>query len=175
MAVGADTANRAVGPFLHRMRTLSGHALIAPRYALLKLFRHLKRGGSVAMIADANVRTDRGGVWLDFFGLPVFNSYAAAELAIRCDAVILFGYVRPLPDGRSELVIEGEVVRSSAGGHDAEVRATSQRLLDRCAAVVRNHPEPWLWAYRRWRRRPTMEQGRFPFYSRYENVSSRPA
>ncbi len=169
MAVAANNGNRVVGSFFHRMRSLSGHVLVAPQYALLKMFKHLKRGGSIAMIADANVRLNRGGVWLDFFGLPVFNSHAAAELAIRCNAVILFGYVRPLPDGRSELVIEGEVERASLADHPKEVAETSQRVLDRCAAVIRADPEPWLWTYRRWRRRPTMERGRFPFYSRYSS------
>lgn len=170
MAVGADTGNRAVGRFVERMRTLSGHVLVPPRYAMLKLFKHLKRGGSVAMIVDANVPRRAGGIWLDFFSLPVFNSHAPVELALRCGAMILFGYVRRLPDGRSELVLE-EVQQSASGDRDADVRATSQRLLDHCAALIRAHPEPWLWTYRRWRRRPTRETGRFPFYSRFDGAS----
>lgn len=167
MAVGADGGNQAVASFLQRIRTVSGHVLIPPQYAMLKLFRHLKRGGSIAMMVDANVRLGRGGVWVDFFGLPVFNSHAAVELALRADAAILFGYVKRAPDGRWELVIEQEVEPARSGDRDADVRATTQRLADRCAELIRAHPEPWLWTYKRWKRRPAPERGRFPFYSSY--------
>lgn len=167
MAVGADPRNPAITAFLQRMRTVSGHMLIPPEYAMLKLYRHLNRGGSVAMVADANVRLGRGGVWLDFFGLPVFNSHAVVELALRAGAMILFAYVRPLPDGRAELIVQEELVPARSEDRDADVRATSQQLADRCAALIRAHPEPWLWTYKRWKRRPTPEQGGFPFYSSY--------
>ena len=146
--------------------------MVPPQNALLKLFKHLKRGGSVAMLADVNVPRSRGGIWVDFMGLPVFTSPAAAELALRTDAMIIFGYVKPLGDDRWELVVDGEVEPVRTGDHDADVRLTSQRLADRCAALIRNHPEPWLWTYRRWRRRPTPERGRFPFYSKYSDTGA---
>lgn len=167
MAVGADGGNQPVARFLQRSRTVSGHVLIPPQYAMLKLFKHLKRGGSTAMMVDANVRQDRGGVWVEFFSLPVFHSHAAVELALRADAAILFGYVKRAPDGRWELVIQEEVEPARSGDRDADVRATTQRLADRCAALIRAHPEPWLWTYKRWKRRPTPDRGRLPFYSSY--------
>jgi lauroyl/myristoyl acyltransferase len=45
---------------------------------------------------------------------------------------------------------------------------TSQRCLDRAAALIQREPEHWLWTYKRWKRRPTPEQGAYPFYSKYD-------
>jgi lauroyl/myristoyl acyltransferase len=36
--------------------------------------------------------------------------------------------------------------------------------------LVREHPDQWLWTYKRWKRRPTEERGRFPFYSKFQKV-----
>lgn len=168
MGVGESAANPRISALVARMRSTSGHMMIPPRYALIKLFKHLRRGGSVALVVDANGRRGRGGVWLDFFGLPVFNSAAAVELAIRANAAVIFGYAKPLPRGRIELIFEEEIQTPSTGDRDADVRALSQLLLDRCANLIRAHPEPWLWTYKRWKRRPTPEMGRFPFYSKYD-------
>jgi KDO2-lipid IV(A) lauroyltransferase len=168
MNVAEPLRNASLEALVIRLRAVSGHAIVPPRFAVLKLFKHLRRGGSIGMLIDVNGRRGRGGVWLDFFGLPVFNSPAVAELAIRTGATILFVYAEPLPGGRSELVVEPPVEVSQTGDHAVDVRETSQRCLDRAAALIRRRPEHWLWTYKRWKRRPSPEQGRFPFYSKYD-------
>ncbi len=120
LLVAEGMRNAAIGDMIMRMRTLSGHTTIPPRFAVLKLFRHLSRGGSIGLLIDVNGRRGRGGVWLDFFGLPVFNSAAGEELALRADAALVFVYGRPLPGGRVELVVEPEVEPSRTGDRAAD-------------------------------------------------------
>jgi lauroyl/myristoyl acyltransferase len=50
------------------------------------------------------------------------------------------------------------------------VKALSQKFMDCCRDLILEDPAPWLWTYKRWKRRPREEQGRFPFYSRYARV-----
>lgn len=168
MGVAEPMRNPTFQDVITRLRTSAGHTTIPPRFAAVKLFRHLSRGGAVAVIADVNGRRGRGGVWLDFFGLPVFNGSAGIELALRTNAAVVFGYGKPLPGGRVELVIEKEMVPIRTGDRDADVLAMNQRCVDRCAELIREHPEWWLWTYKRWKRRPTPERGKFPFYSKYD-------
>jgi KDO2-lipid IV(A) lauroyltransferase len=142
--------------------------MIRPRYAVLKLFKHLKRGGSIGMLIDVNGRRGRGGAWLDFFGLKVFNSTAVVELALRTGASLLFIHAKPRPDGKTEVVVQPPVELSRTGDRETDVRVTSQRCLDRAAALIEQDPEQWLWTYKRWKRRPTPERAPYPFYSKYD-------
>ena len=61
-----------------------------------------------------------------------------------------------------------EIEPSRTGGREQDVKVTSQRCLDRCAEVIRKNPEHWLWTYKRWKRRPSPEVGRYPFYSKFD-------
>jgi KDO2-lipid IV(A) lauroyltransferase len=164
------TKNPAIEQTISRLRSLSGHNTVHPRFAVVKLFKAISRGETIGVLIDANARRGRGGVWLDFFGLKVFNTAAVAELAIRTGAAIIFGYSERLPGpGRRVRIAFGpEVVPAGTGDREKDVLATSQKCLDCCAEVIRKDPAHWLWTYKRWKRRPTPEARGYPFYSKYD-------
>lgn len=159
--------NPLLEPLVNRVRGASGNRTIPPRFAVLKLFRGLRQGERVAVMTDVNGRRGRGGVWLDFYGLPVFNGTALGELALRTNAAVVFAAVRPMPGGRYRVVCPTPIEFQPTGDHAADVKALSQQTLDRLADLMREDPEPWLWTYKRWKRRPTAEVGKFPFYSKF--------
>jgi KDO2-lipid IV(A) lauroyltransferase len=135
---------------------------------VVKLFKAVSRGETVAVLIDVNARRGRGGVWLDFFGLPVFNTAAIAELAMRTGASIVFAAALPQPGRRIRVLFGPEIPVDATGDKETDVRTTSQRCLDEVAKLIRADPGPWLWTYKRWKRRPSPEVGRFPFYSKYD-------
>lgn len=159
--------NPLLEPLVNRVRGASGNRTIPPRFALLKLFRGLRQGERVAVMTDVNGRRGRGGVWLEFFGLPVFNGTALAELALRTNSAVVFAAVRPTADGRYRVVCPPPIEFQPTGDHGADVRALSQQTLNCLADLIRADPEPWLWTYKRWKRRPMAEVGNFPFYSKF--------
>jgi Kdo2-lipid IVA lauroyltransferase/acyltransferase len=154
--------NEALQKLFARLRGVTGHRVVPQELAATKLYRTLREGGSTALLVDLGSNRRGGGLWLDFFGLPAFSSPAFAALALRSGAAILFGYALPLPNGRARLVYGPEVERQP--GDDA--RALAQRALKMCEDLIREHPEYWLWSYKRWTPRPTEERGRYPEYSR---------
>ena len=167
--------NPAAEALLSRLRGVSGHSTVPPRFAVIKLFKALKRGGSIAVLVDVNGRRGRGGVWLDFFGLPVFNAAAVADLAIRTGAAIVFVATHPLPGYRTRLVFGPEVELARTGDDERDSATTNQRCLDLCADLIRENPDHWLWTYKRWKRRPSPEAGRYPFYSKYDGNTDGPS
>ena len=171
--VTEPTTNPAIERLITGLRSASGHACVHPRFAMLKLFKALRRGGAIALMVDVNARRGRGGAWLDFFGVPVFNTPAVAQLARRTGAAIVFVTARPLPGGRVKLSFGPQVEPAAAGDDPDDVLTTSQRCLDNCAALVRGNPEHWLWTYKRWKRRPTPAAGPYPFYSKYDANTDR--
>lgn len=162
------TKNPAIQETISRLRGRSGHTLVHPRFAVVKLFKAVSRGGTVALLVDVNARRGRGGVWLDFFGLSVFNTAAVAELAMRTGASIVFAAAQPQPGGRIKILFGPEIPLEQTGDRERDVKVTSQKCLDVCAALIRDNPEHWLWSYKRWKRRPSPEVGRYPFYSKYD-------
>ena len=168
--VTEPTRNPAIERRVTALRTLSGHRAVAPRFALIRMARTLQQGGTVGMLVDVNGRRNRGGVWLDFFGLQVFNGAAEAVMALRWGAPIIFAHVEHLSNGRGKIVFGPEVCCKSSGDFDADVKEISQRCLTLCEEQIKQHPEQWLWTYKRWKRRPTEDMGRYPFYSRHARV-----
>jgi lauroyl/myristoyl acyltransferase len=160
--------NPAVSRTVARLRSMSGHTPVEPRFAVIKLFKAVTRGETVGIVVDTNARRGRGGVWLDFFGLKVFSTAAVAQLARRTGAVIIFAAAHPLPGRRIRLQFGPEIPLDDTGDEERDVLTTSQRCLDQCANLIRANPDPWLWTYKRWKRRPTPERGRYPFYSKFD-------
>src|SRR5439155_5105226 len=130
--VTEPTTNPAIERMITGFRSASGHACVHPRFAMVKLFKALRRGGTIAMLIDVNARRGRGGVWLDFFGLPVFNTPAVAQLARRTGAAIVFVVAHPLPGRRVKLLFGPQIELGDSGDEDNDVQTTSQRCLDEC-------------------------------------------
>ncbi len=165
--VAEQTQNPHLERLFYRLRSRLGNTTLLQRFALPKLFKALKRGQCIALLIDLNAPQGRGGVWLQFFGLPVFNNSAAAALALHTGAPIIGGVAYPLPNGKVRIVY-GEPIRiTPTGDKVADLESASQRCLDYCQEIIREQPEFWLWFYRRWKFRTSPEQGRFPYYSIY--------
>jgi len=173
--VAQPTRNPHAKPIVDRLRMSTGNRIIPRRSAVTRLFKGLKRGENIALLIDQNAPPGRGGLWLDFFGKPVFGYSVAAGLALHTGAAIMPGCVHPLPDGRMRIVYGPEIPVVRTGDDDADLQAISQECLRFCENIIRGAPEHWLWFYQRWKFRPTAERGDFPFYSRYiEEVRRRP-
>jgi Kdo2-lipid IVA lauroyltransferase/acyltransferase len=159
--------NPHVTRLFERLRGSAGSRIILQRNAVTKLFKALKRGECIALLIDLNALPSRGGIWLDFFGKPVFSYSAAAALALHTGAALVCAVSYPLPDGRFHIVYGPEIPAAPTGNDEADLRIISQHCLRYCEEIIRQRPEYWLWIYRRWKFRPTAELGDFPYYSRY--------
>ncbi|MEI6085487.1 MAG: hypothetical protein WCS70_14475 [Verrucomicrobiota bacterium] len=157
--------NEALEAIFGRLRGVSGNRLVPNKSAAMGLLKTLKRGGCIAMLIDMNAGKKRGGDWLDFFGLPVFNHAAIGALARHTGAAIVGGIAYPLPDGRMRLEYTLDITSETTDEH-----TINQDCLRFCEGVIRRAPEAWLWSYKRWKNRPSREIGRYPAYSRYLEV-----
>lgn len=173
LVVARELPNRALGERLARVRGLTGNRIIPQAGAARKLFQELRRGGTVAMLADLNGRISGGGVWVNFFGLPVFNTASVAALALHTGAVVRVLVGEPLPDGRIRVADRGEVRYAPTGDWEADVAGFTQQYMDVAERIIRENPQYWMWSYRRWRFRPSPAQGRYPFYSVYRPMVPR--
>jgi Kdo2-lipid IVA lauroyltransferase/acyltransferase len=163
--VTEELRNPHVMRILDRLRARDGNRVTSQRFAMTKLFKALKRGECVALLIDLNALPRRGGLWLDFFGKPVFGHSGPGALAIHTGAAIVSCVAHPLPDGRLRVVYGPEIRHESTGDDDADLQAINQQCLRFCEDIIRHQPAHWLWFYKRWRFRPTADQSGFPDYS----------
>jgi lauroyl/myristoyl acyltransferase len=162
-------ANRMKNPdldrFLTQRRQARGHRIVHKLGALPKLAKVLQRGEIAGLVMDQNTRIRDGGLWMDFFGLPATTSKAMAGLALNAGAPIVFGVCYPTQDGNYRMEIGPEIRWQPTDDHDADVERITRDVVAACEQIIREKPEYWMWFYRRWKFRPTEEQGKFPFYS----------
>ncbi len=110
---------------------------------LLKLS---KSGICPAFVADLR---DMRGVPTIFFGQTAWSTPFPALIAYANGLPLYAACVTRLPGGRFEVrIIEVAIPRT--GNRDADVQAATQGVQSAFEAFVREWPEQWMWAHKRW-------------------------
>lgn len=106
------------------------------------LLRHLRKGGSVAMLIDQHAQE---GHALDFLGKPAKTILSAAEFALKYDALLIPSY-----GIRKENGLDFDVFMEAPIEPSDPVTMT-QALNDSLGGQITRKPEQWLWIHRRWK------------------------
>jgi KDO2-lipid IV(A) lauroyltransferase len=111
-----------------------------------RLTRIVKEGGALAMLADLR---DRRGVVVPFFGHPAPSTSFPALLCRISGAKIVAARVVRTRGAR--FIIDGEIIpMPRTADRDADVLEGTRRIQARFEDWIREHPEQWMWAHRRW-------------------------
>lgn len=163
--VFADLKNPYATRFLRRLRDAEEVELAGKSGAVGKLLRALRGGRSVGLLLDQNTTPRDGGIYADFFGLPVPVSTAAGLLSERTGVPIIILFCRLRPDGTYCVYSPSRLDPSKRGA--AEIAAS---ILSVFESEISKHPEQWLWMYKRWKYIPTgAPPEAYPFYSKLDS------
>jgi KDO2-lipid IV(A) lauroyltransferase len=111
----------------------------------------LRRGETLAIVVDQNMRPKRG-IFVDFFGELACTTPAAAVLSLRTGAPLLAAFPVRSADGTHVVRVEGPFTTKLHGS--AAVHALTQEVTRAVERAVRARPDHWLWLHRRWKTRP---------------------
>ena len=112
------------------------------RRGLAEMMKFVREGNIMAMLSDQHFGH---GAPLTFFGQTAFTALSVPEIALKYDALIVPCYGIRQPDGLSfRLWFDDPVPHTTP-------EEMGQRLNDSLEAMVRRHPEQWLWLHRRWK------------------------
>ncbi len=145
--------NASLERYLRRIRESAGNEVIYKRNSARKILEKLKAAGAVGILMDQNTSLQEG-TFVDFFGLPAATTTSVALLALRTDAAVLPGYLKPIAGGRYAIKFlpPVDLIRSNDTGRD--VTLNTQKFNDILEGIIREQPDTWLWGHRRWSYQP---------------------
>lgn len=167
-SIAAPVKNKAVDRMLINLREKTGQTIIPQKGALRTLITRLRKNGAVAFVLDQNTPAAKGGIVVDFLGLPMSVSAAPAALAYRTGTEIFFGFCIPQKNGKYRVYSSGTLqppVFDKAENAARVAQELTQEIQNRVSKEIRTRPHYWLWSYKHWRQTSASEYPRhYPAY-----------
>ena len=164
-SIAMPVKNPEVNRLLIARREVTGQKIIPREGALRKLLGVLRNNGKTAFLVDQNTKENEGGIWVDYFGLPVPVTPAPAALAAKTGSEIFIGFCAPQRGGRYRVYVT-ETIQPPENADEGTTRALTRQILSAIEREVSRHPEHWLWMYKRWKKtNRTANPKRYPFYA----------
>jgi KDO2-lipid IV(A) lauroyltransferase len=117
-----------------------------------ELVRVFKENRIMGILIDQD--TDVESAFVDFMGRPAWTPTAAASMALKFGAPVIFGYVQRNRDNKHIITIEGPLELLHSGDREKDIIANTAMLTKKIEDAIRRNPEQWVWMHRRWRRQP---------------------
>ena len=112
----------------------------------LKLLRHVRQGGVLAMMADLR---DGDGPRVTFFGREAPSTPFPAMVARGLDVPLFAVTIVREPGVRFKISL-APVDVPQTGDREADILRATANLHAAFEASIRRRPEQWMWAHRRW-------------------------
>ena len=112
------------------------------------LLRVLRRGEILGLLMDQD--TNVQGVFAPFFGRPAHTPVGPVRLAMRTGAPLVPMALYREGEGY-HLVVQPPIPLPDTGDREADLREGVARCNRTLEALIRRHPEQWVWMHRRWK------------------------
>ena len=130
----------------HRAKMYPGGLYDKSSATARKMLRIAHEGGYPAFLADLR---ERRGVPTTFFGHTAMSNSFPALIARSLNRPIYAACVRRLPGTMFEARVE-RIEPPRSNDREADVQAMTQALQTVFEGFIRETPEQWMWAHRRW-------------------------
>lgn len=149
--------NPLVEGWLRALRTRLGIVLLAKGHehgGSRKVIAALRKGTFLGLLVD---QAFRGGPRSLFFGQAVRTTSAPASLAAYFDCPIYPMSIVRLGGCRFRITLHPALPLATAPDRDTMLRETTCQIDQTLEALIRQHPEQWLWLHNRWKSWPEYE------------------
>lgn len=150
--IGTPLKDEKLNNLLLAQRGAHGAMPVERGKDMSKVFRHLKNGGTVAMLIDQDTRVK--STFVDFFGEQAYTPVGAALLAQRTDATVLVGSIHLGEDQKHHIQVNPPCTVDNTGDEEKDLHTNTQRFTKDLEDIIRKYPEQWIWMHQRWKTRP---------------------
>jgi KDO2-lipid IV(A) lauroyltransferase len=148
-----------------------GLKIIFSKGAIRAAIKAMREGINIGLLIDQNTKVRAGGIFVDFFGLPVPSSKAPAELVrFALNNEIKVGIIFGVSLRDENGVLVGQSRSLSKPLAEYETQEMIQELTSISEEFIRKYPEQYLWLYKRFAHIPQdideERKARYPYYAR---------
>lgn len=159
--VTEEFKNPQLNEIFKKCREVSGHRIISQKSSMIRLLKHVKKGGFSGMLVDLNCKPGEAATVIDTFGMAMCATYMHAVMAQRGGARLVPLEGRSQPDGSCRVIVHEPLEFPP----DLSFQQLTQYCWDYFAPSIRDNPQQWMWAYRHWRFKPCAAIREYPFYA----------
>jgi Kdo2-lipid IVA lauroyltransferase/acyltransferase len=133
---------------IHRLRRSTARGELIPKgyEGFRRMLALLRDGGHIGMLVD---QRHGEGVPIPFFGRDAATTTAPATLARRFGIPVLLGKVERIKGAHFRITLS-RLVCAEGGNASEDIIETTRRLNAVYESWIRERPDLWLWAHRRW-------------------------
>ena len=143
--------NPLIGECILKSRTSDIHQCVYKEGGIKGLLKALRKGKTIAILADQHASTREGGILTTFFGQPCRTHPSPAILHLKTGVPIVPEITRRKPDGKGfEFVVGDLITYTPTGDKEADIKAVTQMYTTALEKLIGEQPDQWLWAHRRW-------------------------
>jgi KDO2-lipid IV(A) lauroyltransferase len=152
--VAAPIKPEPLNAMLVRLREKTGMTIIlrGKPGASRQLIRIFKENRILGILIDQD--TDVEGAFVDFMGRPAWTPTAAAAMALKFNAPVVFGYTRRGKDNRHTVIVEGPLELIRTGNMEQDIITNTALFNRKIEECIMREPKQWVWMHRRWRKQP---------------------
>lgn len=115
--------------------------------------RALRRGQCVAIVPDQDIK-NLAGMFVDFLGHRAYTPVGPARLALAADVPMVCIFLLRDAAGTLRLRIGDPIHPDTRAPRPAEIERLTRAWTQEIEAVIREHPEQWVWFHERWKSTP---------------------
>ncbi len=142
--------------YVNGNRTATGAITIPKDNAGQELFRYLREGYITGLLIDQSPREN--AVPVTFFGHECWATIGPVMMAFRAKCPVYMVTMKRIAPERYRLTVHPPIELTRTGSLHQDLVENSQRCQDIMESVIREDPGQWLWAHRRWKKRPRLEE-----------------
>ena len=144
--------NQWINRMIADARDGSGYQSIERGNHTREILRALADGFSIGVLIDEDTKVD--GVFVRFFDQWAHTPVGPVRLAVKYGLKIIPLFIHLRSDDTYHVEVKAPLPLVITGDKRRDLIVNTQACSDAYEAVIREHPEQWLWMMRRWKTQP---------------------
>ncbi|MCF7790743.1 MAG: lysophospholipid acyltransferase family protein [Victivallales bacterium] len=150
VSIGRKMDNPKLNNYIFRKRGKFRQEIYPKEEAVRHMLKGLKQQKLLGILIDQHPGNDVG-IKSDFFHHPTMTHDTPATLHVKTGAPLMLIVTRRLDsDFHFELLIRGPFEVEPSGNKHEDIKRLTIKINDEFEKIIRECPEQWLWAHRRW-------------------------
>lgn len=143
--------NPVINKLINDARTAMNMGGVETRNTMDQIFAGLKRGESLVLALDQNMKKEKG-VFIDWMGKKASSVKSTAYIVRESGAAVIPGYMVQLGPKEFKVILGDELPwLHCPEDPEKELMMNNQNQADAVQKIILEHPELWLWIYKRWK------------------------